>query len=125
MLDTKTVLRLIGPLLIFIVFIASPFILFVRAMLFLSDDSAFGMFIRLFNMAALPIEILSVGIINLIGFLILKKESKWKKISLIYLLLQTIISMIDCQVKCNKINEKIYKALRGEYESQGVYGDDY
>ena len=125
MLDKKTVLRLIGPLLIFIVFIASPFILFVRAMLFLSDDSAFGMFIRLFNMAALPIEILSVGIINLIGFLILKKESKWKKISLIYLLLQTIISMIDCQVKCNKINEKIYKALRGEYESQGVYGDDY
>ena len=33
--------------------------------------------------------------------------------------------MIDCQVKCNKINEKIYKALRGEYENQGVYGDDY
>ena len=32
---------------------------------------------------------------------------------------------IDCQVKCNKINEKIYKALRGEYENQGVYGDDY
>ena len=31
---------------------------------------------------------------------------------------------IDCQVKCNKINEKIYKALRGEYENQGVYGDD-
>lgn len=94
MLDKKTVLRLIGSLLIFIVFIASPFILFVRAMLFLSDDSAFGMFIRLFNMAALPIEILSVGIINLIGFFILKKESKWKKISLIYLLLQTIISII-------------------------------
>ena len=37
----------------------------------------------------------------------------------------TLISMIDCQVKCNKINEKIYKALRGEYENQGVYGDDY
>jgi len=35
------------------------------------------------------------------------------------------ILMIDCQVKCNKINEKIYKALRGEYENQGVYGDDY
>ena len=35
------------------------------------------------------------------------------------------IYMIDCQVKCNKINEKIYKALRGEYENQGVYGDDY
>ena len=34
-------------------------------------------------------------------------------------------TMIDCQVKCNKINEKIYKALRGEYENQGVYGDDY
>ena len=33
--------------------------------------------------------------------------------------------MIDCQVKCNKINEKIYKVLRGEYESQDVYGDDY
>ena len=33
--------------------------------------------------------------------------------------------MIDCQVKCNKINKKIYKALRGEYESQDVYGDDY
>ena len=33
--------------------------------------------------------------------------------------------LIDCQVKCNKINEKIYKALRGEYENQGVYGDDY
>lgn len=33
--------------------------------------------------------------------------------------------MIDCQVKCNKINEKIYKAFRGEYENQGVYGDDY
>ena len=33
--------------------------------------------------------------------------------------------MIDCQVKCNKINEKIYKALRWEYENQGVYGDDY
>ena len=32
---------------------------------------------------------------------------------------------IDCQVKCNKIKEKIYKALRGEYESQGVYEDDY
>ena len=32
---------------------------------------------------------------------------------------------IDLQVKCNKINEKIYKALRGEYENQGVYGDDY
>ena len=32
---------------------------------------------------------------------------------------------IDCQVKCNKINEKIYKALRWEYENQGVYGDDY
>ena len=38
---------------------------------------------------------------------------------------QKIISLIDCQVKCNKINEKIYKALRGEYENQGVYGDDY
>ena len=36
-----------------------------------------------------------------------------------------IFKMIDCQVKCNKINEKIYKALRGEYENQGVYGDDY
>ena len=35
------------------------------------------------------------------------------------------VTMIDCQVKCNKINEKIYKALRGEYENQGVYGDDY
>ena len=35
------------------------------------------------------------------------------------------LNMIDCQVKCNKINEKIYKALRGEYENQGVYGDDY
>ena len=35
------------------------------------------------------------------------------------------ILMIDCQVKCNKINEKIYKVLRGEYESQDVYGDDY
>ena len=35
------------------------------------------------------------------------------------------VIMIDCQVKCNKINEKIYKALRGEYENQGVYGDDY
>ena len=34
-------------------------------------------------------------------------------------------NMIDCQVKCNKINEKIYKALRWEYENQGVYGDDY
>ena len=33
--------------------------------------------------------------------------------------------LIDCQVKCNKINEKIYKALRWEYENQGVYGDDY
>ena len=33
--------------------------------------------------------------------------------------------LIDCQVKCNKINEKIYRALRGEYESQGVYEDDY
>ena len=32
---------------------------------------------------------------------------------------------IDCQIKCNKINEKIYKALRGEYENQGVYVDDY
>ncbi|MCI7232357.1 MAG: hypothetical protein MR546_00365 [Oscillospiraceae bacterium] len=94
MLDKKTVLRLIGSLLIFIIFIASPFILFVRAMLFLFDDSAFGMFIRLFNMAALPIEILSVGIINLIGFLILKKESKLKQVSLIYLLLQTITSVI-------------------------------
>ena len=52
------------------------------------------MFIRLFNMAALPIEILSVGIINLIGFLILKKESKLKQVSLIYLLLQTITSVI-------------------------------
>ena len=36
-----------------------------------------------------------------------------------------IFILIDCQVKCNKINEKIYKALRGEYENQGVYGDDY
>ena len=35
------------------------------------------------------------------------------------------IYSIDCQVKCNKINEKIYKALRWEYENQGVYGDDY
>ena len=35
------------------------------------------------------------------------------------------IYLIDCQVKCNKINKKIYKALRGEYESQGVYEDDY
>lgn len=94
MLDRKTVLRLIGSLLIFIVFIASPFILFIKAMLFLSDDSAFGMFIRLFNMAALPVEILLVGIINLIGFLILKKESKLKQVSLIYLLLQTITSVI-------------------------------
>lgn len=34
MLDKKTILRLIGSLLIFIIFIASPFILFVRAMLF-------------------------------------------------------------------------------------------
>lgn len=76
MLDKKTVLRLIGSLLIFIVFIALPFILFIKAMLFLSDDSAFGMFIRLFNMAALPIEILSVGIINLIGFFILKKKKQ-------------------------------------------------
>ena len=40
-------------------------------------------------------------------------------------LLYFIFYMIDCQVKCNKINEKIYKALRGEYENQGVYGDDY
>ncbi len=34
------------------------------------------------------------------------------------------ILLIDLQYKCNKINEKIYKALRGEYESQGVYEDD-
>ena len=33
--------------------------------------------------------------------------------------------MIDRPVKCNKINERTYKALRGEYESQDVYGDDY
>ena len=32
---------------------------------------------------------------------------------------------IDCQVKCNKINERTYKALRGEYESQDVYEGDY
>ena len=38
---------------------------------------------------------------------------------------EEIFKLIDCQVKCNKINEKIYKALRGEYESQGVYEDDY
>ena len=38
---------------------------------------------------------------------------------------ETALLTIDCQVKCNKINEKIYKALRGEYENQGVYGDDY
>ena len=36
-----------------------------------------------------------------------------------------IFTRIDCQVKCNKINKKIYKALRGEYESQGVYEGDY
>ena len=40
----------------------------------------------------------------------------WKK---------SLFMKIDCQVKCNKINKKIYKALRGEYESQGVYEDDY
>ena len=27
--------------------------------------------------------------------------------------------------KCNKINEKIYKAPRSKYENQDVYGDDY
>lgn len=33
--------------------------------------------------------------------------------------------MIDYQVKCNKINEKVYKAPRSKYENQDVYGDDY
>ena len=48
-------------------------------------------------------------------------------ISLIMLVvaITMIFFAIDCQVKCNKINKKIYKALRGEYESQDVYEDDY
>ncbi len=93
MLNQQTVLRFISSFLIFIIFIALPFILFIKTMFFLSDDSAFGMFIRLFNMVALPMEILSVSIINFIGFLILKKKHRWKQISFIYLFFQTITSI--------------------------------
>ena len=53
---------------------------------------------------------------------------KWqrpKNLKELYNISLYLFKMIDCQVKCNKINEKIYKALRGEYENQGVYGDDY
>jgi hypothetical protein len=34
-----------------------------------------------------------------------------------------IIDRLSSQVQQNQ--RKIYKALRGEYENQGVYGDDY
>lgn len=72
---------------------------------------------------AIPIALIIIAIIVYIvkGCKGLKKDSDtlqdWLK--------SNNFTMIDCQVKCNKINEKIYKALRGEYENQGVYGDDY
>ncbi len=92
-MNHKNIKKKIKKILTFILFIVSPFICFLWFICYLSDDSIVGMLVRFANLVILPVEILIVVALNIIGFFILRKD-KWKFVTLIYLLIQSIVSFI-------------------------------
>lgn len=98
-MDTgKTIKRVLT----FIFFIISPFVCFLWFAYRLSENGVFGMLFRFFNTVMLPAEIIIAFALNLIGFLILNKNKIWHIITLIYLFIQSSVSVMLVIIFCKK-----------------------
>lgn len=94
--------KTIKHILTFIIFIISPFVCFMWFVYRLSDDGVFGMLVRFFNTVMLPVEFIIVIALNIIGYFILSKNKIWNIITIIYLFIQSLISVILVIIFCKK-----------------------
>lgn len=81
-------------LLIFAFFIAMPFIYFCIQIYDLYNDGNVGKFILLINTFFLPLEVLINAALNIAGFCILKKDKNWSRFALVYLFIQSVVSVM-------------------------------
>ncbi len=79
---------------IFAFFIAMPFIYFCIHIYGLYDDGNVGKFFLLINTIVLPLEVLINAALNIAGFFILKNDENWSRFALIYLFVQSVVSVM-------------------------------
>ena len=84
--------------LIFIFLIAMPNLFWNRVFSLFDGNDLLRISFGLLNCMFVPIESATIPILNVLGFLVIKKNNRWRVITLFYV----IVRMVDFSVLCHE-----------------------